>query len=312
MMAKSRTQGGVALITVMLVLAIATVAVVSMSTARQMDIRRTENQLRTAQAWEYLYGLESWANSRLQADGKDNKSDGLNDGWAKSLSETKVVEGTIQAGIEDLQGRINLNNLLVDGEASEKDVKRLKRLLVNLKMKAELADAMLDWIDSNMEITYPQGAEDETYTRLKPAYRAGNRPFADVSELLLVQGITREDYQTLRPYVYVADGYAPLNINTASATVLRCLADDISADQAESMFRARGKPFEKIDEFLKDETVSDTGIGKYGLGVISNHFLVTGQIEMGKHRWVFESQMRRDKDGLVTLVKRQRGSLVHG
>jgi general secretion pathway protein K len=307
-----QAQNGIALITVMLVLAIATVAVVSMSTARQMDIRRTENQLRTTQAWEYLFGLESWATNSLQADGKDNKSDGLADSWAKPFPETAVSEGTMQAGIEDLQGRINLNNLLVDGETSEEDLKRLKRLLVNLKMKPELADAMLDWIDGNMEIKYPHGAEDETYTRLKPPYRAGNRSFADVSELLLVQGMTREHYQTLRPYVYAVSEYAPLNVNTASATVLRCLADDISADQAESMFRARGKPFEKLEDFLKDEAVSDAAIRKYGLSVISNHFLVVGQIDMGKTRLVFESQMQRGKEGQVRLVKRQRGSVAHG
>ncbi|MBD9355730.1 type II secretion system minor pseudopilin GspK [Methylomonas albis] len=315
-------QRGIALITVMLVLAIATVAVVSMSSARQMDIRRTENQLRSMQAWEYAYGLESWAIGRLDADSDaaaktkvDEKAeadevDSLDDAWSKPLASTGVAGGRMQAGIADLQGRINLNNLLVEGKVSAPDVKRLERLLAQLKLKTELAQAITDWIDADMQISYPHGAEDETYTRLNPAYRAANRQFADVSELLLVQGMTRETYRALLPYLYAVDGYAPLNVNTASAIVLRCLADDISADQAESMFRARGKPFEKVAEFLKDEAVADAGIGKYGLAVSSQNFLLRGQIDMGKTHLQFESQLQRG--GGTRIVKRQRVGLAHG
>lgn len=113
-----------------------------------------------------------------------------------------------------------MNNLFRDGEISPDDVNRLRRLLTILKLEPKLADAVLDWSDDDMEIRYPDGAEDETYTRKQPPYRAANRPFADLSELLLVEGFNREIYQTLRPFVYVADGYAPLNVNTAEATVL--------------------------------------------------------------------------------------------
>ncbi|QPK64726.1 type II secretion system minor pseudopilin GspK [Methylomonas sp. LL1] len=311
-MAKLPAERGIALITVMLVLSIATLAVVSMSTARQMDIRRTENQLRAMQAWEYVYGLESWATNVLRTDGKDNERDALNESWAKPLPKTAVAQGSLQAEIVDLQGRINLNNLVVDGEVSQEDVKRLRRLLHSLELKPELVDAMLDWIDGDMEIRYPHGAEDEAYTRRKPPYRAANRSFADVSELLLVQGMSLEQYRKLLPYIYVTFGYAPLNVNTAGATVLRCLADDISADQAESIFRAGGKPFTDIADFLKDEAVSATIIGKYGLAVTSQYFLLTGQIEMGQTRFMFESQLQRSRQGLVTLQKRQRRSPAHG
>lgn len=311
-MTANSAQSGIALITVMLVLSIATVAVVSMSTARQMDIRRTENQLRQMQGWEYVYGLEAWAKARLQQDAKDNELDGLQDSWGKPLAEMAVAEGSIQAQIEDMQGRINLNNVWVDGKVSEQDLNRIKRLWLLLKLKPELLDAFLDWIDDDMEIRYPNGAEDETYGRHKPPYRAANRLFTEISELLLLEGMTREQYEKILPYVYVADEYTPLNINTASAMVLRCLADDMSADQAESIFRASGKPFEKIDDFLKDEAVTDSAIGKYGLSVMSQHFLLTGQIKMGKNQWLFSSHLLRDKQGSTRLIKRQRRSFAHG
>jgi len=298
-------QHGVALITVLLVLAIASVAVVSMSTARQADIRRTGNQVLAEQRWELVLALEQQAGAVLAADAKSNAIDSGDDLWNKPSLHSGAAGMTATANIEDLQGRINLNNLIRDGELSGDDVSRMRRLLSHLQLKPELLDAIIDWIDADMEIRYPHGAEDETYTRRQPPYRAANRPFADVSELLLVDGVDREIYQVLRPFIYVADGYAPLNINTAEAGVLRCLADDISQDQAASIFRASGKPFKKIEDFLKDEAVAELKIGKSGLSVVSEHFQLRGTIDAAAGRFQFVSQLRRDK-GQVAVDRRQR------
>jgi general secretion pathway protein K len=304
-------ERGIALITVMLVLAVVTVALVAMSSDRQMDIRRTENQLRSTQAWEYWHGLEAWAEQQLRTDLAENEYDADTDIWDKPLPKTQLPEGSFTAEIIELQGRINLNNLLVDGHASELDVLRLKRLFTNLDIKPELVDGMLDWMDADMEIRYPDGAEDETYGKQSPPYRTSNTPFSDLSELLRVQGFTLEDYEKLLPYIYVASGYEPLNVNTASATVLRCLADKITKQQAESIFKAHGKPFEKIGDFLKDEAMTDIIVDKKTLSVASNHFLLSGQIDMGKNVLEFQAQLKRNKDD-ATVVKRSRRSPIHG
>ena len=63
-----KSQRGIALITVMLILAVVTIVLVGMSSDRQMDIRRTENQRRSIQAWEYVYGIEAWAETQLKVD----------------------------------------------------------------------------------------------------------------------------------------------------------------------------------------------------------------------------------------------------
>ncbi len=305
-------ERGIALITVMLVLAVVTVALVSMSSDRQMDTRRTENQLRSTQAWEYLHGLEAWAENQLRLDLAENEIDTDTDLWSKPLPSTAIPEGSLKAGITELQGRINLNNLLADGQPSDEDIRRLKRLFGFLEIKPELVDAMLDWIDADMEIRYPNGAEDETYSRLSPPYRSANTLFSDVSELLRVQGISEKDYKKLLPYVYATKGREPLNVNTASAVVLRCLADDIKKNQAESIFRAHGKPFEKVEDFLKDEGMSGISVDKKSLSVDSNHFLLSGQINMGKNGLMFQTQLMRSKEGIVTVVRRSRWGSIDG
>lgn len=306
--AGSMRQRGIALITVLLVLAVVSVALVSMSTGRQFDIRRTETQLRSAQAWEYAHSLESWAVARLQEDFSKNKFDGDKDLWAKPVKNQTVPGGYINGGITELQGRLNLNNLLSEGKPSDEDVQRFKRLFTYLNLKPELVDGIIDWIDEDQDIRYPDGAEDETYTALDPPYRAPNKLFADVAELLKVQGIGEKAYRKLLPYIYVADKREKLNINTASAMVLRCLGDDISKDKSESMFRANGKPFESVDDFLKDEALNGITLNKDSLTIASQYFLLSGYVVMGNQELSFQSHMVRDTEGKVKIGKRQRRS----
>ncbi|AEF99353.1 type II secretion system minor pseudopilin GspK [Methylomonas methanica] len=295
------TQHGVALITVLLVLALATVTIVSMSSERQLDIRRTENQLRGDQAWAHALSLENWAVKRLQ-DGD----------WQKPLRISEDGEVELRGKIDDLQGRLNLNNLFVDGKVSEEDRKRVQRLFDHLEIDSKLMDAILDWLDADGEIRYPSGAEDEAYSRKHPPRRAANRLFADVSELLLVQGVTPEIYDKLRPFIYVAPGYAPVNVNTAPPEVLRCLADKISADQAASMYRASGKPFSELAEFFKDEAVVGRSIGPHGLSVQSTFFLLSGSVDMGRARLRFESQLQKRAEQMATVIRRARSGWLRG
>lgn len=309
---RSSYESGIALITVLLVLAVVTVALTAMSSDRQLDNRRTENQLRTAQAWEYVYGLEAWTARQLKLDTEKNKYDSDADLWNKPLAKKRTPEGSMEADIIDLQGKINLNNLLLDDKPSELDSQRMKRLFTLLDIKPELVDAMLDWIDTDSEIRYPNGAEDETYSRLSPPYRTSNTPFADVSELLKVQGFTQETYKKLLPHIYVANSYELLNVNSASPVVLRCLADNITKNQAESIFKAHGKPFEKVEDFLKDEALSEISIDPKTISVTSHQFLLSGQIHMGNTDLLFRTQLMRDKDGKVSVIKRSRRSLVDG
>lgn len=304
-------QQGVALVIVLLILSIATIAVVSMSSSRQLDIRRTENLLRSAQAFEYSYSLESWAAKILRDELSENKRDGFDDNWAKALPQTAIPG--VAAQLTDLQGRFNLNNLLVENKPSEPDVQRFQRLLALLDIKPVIIDAILDWMDADSETRQPGGAEDDSYFDEKTPYRSANRQFADVSELLLVHGVTQQDYQALKPYIYVTDTYAAINVNTADPILIRSLADKLSAKNTELLIRAiRRKPFERIEDFLQQDAIAALGINKQGLGVTSDNFLLSGTIQVGKILLLFDSHLKRMENGNITLIKRQRRSPDNG
>ena len=58
-------------------------------------------------------------------------------------------------------------------------------------MTAEFAAAIVDWRDTNSDLT-ESGAENESYQRLTPARTCKNAPFESVDELRLVYGATME------------------------------------------------------------------------------------------------------------------------
>ncbi len=122
-------QQGVALITAMLVVAMATVTVVAMMSQQHRTIRRTGSMLYGDQAFELALGVEAWAKGVLAKDFKGNQFDGRSDLWTKPLPQTVVRGGEIAGRIEDLQGRFNLNNLVQNGKVESKSVERFQRLL---------------------------------------------------------------------------------------------------------------------------------------------------------------------------------------
>lgn len=106
-----RRQVGVALITVLLIVFLASIAATSLAALQQMAIRRSTVLQHQQQARLYALGVERWAMLVLARDRKQNETDHLGETWA-SLPPTLPVEGGALSGnLRDLQGRFNLNSL---------------------------------------------------------------------------------------------------------------------------------------------------------------------------------------------------------
>ena len=98
--------------------------------------------------------------------------------WLIGRGEQNVAVDQAHFGLVDEASKLNLNApwLTVD-------------ILMNLpRMTAELAGSILDWRDTDSNVTEGGGAENDTYQRLNPPYRCKNAPFESVEELRLVNG----------------------------------------------------------------------------------------------------------------------------
>ena len=302
-----RRQRGVALVTALLVVALATVAAVAMASRQQLDVRRTANLLDGDQAYAYSLAVEGWARMVLARDLRDNQVDQLDDIWAERLPPILVTGGQIDGFISDLQGRFNLNNLLTaEGQISEIDLQYFQRLLRMLQLNETLALAVLDWIDQDFETRFPDGAEDDFYLNTEVPYRAANQSFKSISELRLVKGVDADVWKTLAPYVCALPERTLLNINTAPAPLLQALAEDFTPQIAEQLVEQRGEAgYEDVDSFLQQDFFAGKGDVAVNIGVASQYFLIRSDVTIGTARSRLFSVAKRESNGARMLARTQ-------
>jgi len=89
-------------------------------------------------------------------------------------------------GLADEGGKININALMALDPSGETLYNALLKLP---NMTPEVADAIVDWVDSNDDAR-PNGAESAYYRGLAQPYSAKNGPLNTLDELLLVKGVT--------------------------------------------------------------------------------------------------------------------------
>lgn len=185
---------------------------------------------------------------------------------------------------------------------------RLSLLLNHLDIEAAVAQAILDWVDGDSEARFPNGAEDAYYMRLDTPYRAANRPFTDVSELLLVRGVTPEVYARLRPFVTVLPGETAININTAPAELLMSLAPGIDRRMADLMIAARDvQAFRSTADLLAMPMLAMSAIDETGLDVDSEFFTATTTLASGADVEHSRALIARARNGRTRVVSRHHG-----
>ncbi|RYJ63064.1 type II secretion system minor pseudopilin GspK [Pseudomonas songnenensis] len=315
-----RRQRGVALITVLLVVAIVTVVSAAMVARQQLSIRASSNQLQARQAWHYALGGEALAQAILARDlragatgepgasGEAAAVDHLLEPWAQPLPAFEIDQGEILVRIEDLAGRFNLNDLLRDQQPNTAAVEQFRRLLLRLQISAPYAERLLDWLDPDQQASGELGAEDNAYLALDPPYRNAGRRLHDLSELRLLLDMREEDFQRLAPHVAALPPNVPLNVNTASAMVLSSLSDNLSLAAAESLVELRRvAPFRNSAAFLAQPAMAGTTLQGTALAVGSQFFQATSEVRLGDRRLALVSLLQREQDGSVRVLARNLG-----
>jgi len=275
-----------------------------MTSRQQLDIHRTANIINGEQAYLYALGGETWAKSLLWRDAKNTKKDSLDEIWASHLPPLPITGGTIQAKLTDLQGFFNLNNLVTDGQANPDEMRIFARLLVILELPPTLTQVIVDWIDKDQDLTYPNGAEDETYLIKTPAYRTANTLLSHPSEIWLLAGFEREWVQKLLPYITTLPTHTLININTAPAPILMALVEGLTQADAATLIASREKqPFKKIQDFLTHSTLAGLTIETQSLAIASDYFLLTAQVQIDRTRSQLHSVLHRLPDQIAVISR---------
>ena len=103
---------GVAMITAMMITALAAIVAANLAWDNALDVRRTMMLLNRDQAIQVALGAESWVATILSQDLEDSETDHFGEIWAADLPGLPIDGGEDFGAHEDLQGRFNINNLI--------------------------------------------------------------------------------------------------------------------------------------------------------------------------------------------------------
>jgi len=296
-----QSRCGIALIIVMIAITVLSILAAGFAYSMKVETKLAQNSnSETDLIWLGRAGVElaRYVLAQQMAVGTE-PYDALNQKWAGGpggfatsnsvlasiqLENVPLGDGKFSIKITDLERKFNIN------VADEAVLEQALRLVgVNAGDFSAIAGSILDWIDRD-ENTHIGGTESDYYQGLTPAYFAKNQPIDDLSELLLIRGITPEIYwggtstnhppaafqrqlgrfgPMIEPLTFpvgLVELFTPMssgriNLNTASLTALQMIpfVDEVMAS--------------KIIEFRSGAdgvsgTEDDTPIGGLGLSML--------------------------------------------
>ncbi|MCC5880703.1 MAG: type II secretion system minor pseudopilin GspK [Idiomarina sp.] len=223
---KSRhQQRGVALITVLLVVAIVAVVAVNMSGRLKGQVDRAHAMEMAENAYWHWLSAEQLVRQVLLAEIENDDYVHGGQNWANQQGPFPVEGGFIGGRVRDLHACFNLNALFPGSEespvaSSGLALEQYQALLQALEFDdftvQQLSATLLDWLDEDNVLTNQYGAEDADYESMPRPYQAANSLMSHISELRQVVGYTQEVYERIRPHVCVIPQRSDLafNLNT--------------------------------------------------------------------------------------------------
>lgn len=301
----AQEQQGVALIVVLVIVAIATVVAVTFTGQQQRGIRRTALMLHYDQAIHYAYGAEAWAIGLLSADMAANQTDHLGESWAKPLEEKLASGGVIAAQLYDLQARVNINNLKGGDDGNAQNVEIIRNLFANLKAPDGAVDRLIDWIDSDSETRFPNGAEDLVYLQSKVPFLAANNSIEDITELRIFLESEKVSDDLLTSTVALPEK-TKININTAPAEVLQAAIPKLSDGDIKSLLKSLStKGFENREEMLEHPLLKGRITEGSPIDINSSYFLLEVHVSHGEADMHLYTSLHRDDLGKVSVIRRK-------
>lgn len=319
---KGRNREGMALLTVLLLVAAISVLAVAVLDDVRFSVRRTANAEIGAQARWHALGGEALASAIITRMSRANPDRTPTEpAWVDQPRTFPVDDGSITVTVTDGQACFNLNSVvegygefLIGREAGRLQLIALAKSIGVTAPRAEaLADALTDWIDTDA-VAEPQGAEDGAYQAGPRPHRTGGTLLAEVSELRAVRGIDPGLYRTLRPWVCALPNpdMSVINVNTltpAQAPLLVMLTQGrLNRPTAEALIASRpagGWP--DIEAFRRQPAVAPlaSGSGLEQTTVRTRFFNIRVDVELADLSVVRTALLEIDRQGAVRTVIRR-------
>ena len=310
---RMKPQRGVALLTVLIIVALATILAATIAKHQLNTTENTAYLMGQNQALLYAKSGEAFFSELLSQDRQtDNNIDHLQESWAKPMPPFPVDGGVVSGRLFDESGKFNLNNLLkADGTVDESARRWFEKLLQRVGLAPELSQAVIDWQDADDETIGAMGAESSYYQGLDPAYFPPNTIFHHVEELKQVRGFEGRNYDLIQPYITALPEPTKININTASPLLLasidpnidvNAVAQDLQAQQANLTYFHQVDDLWELHAFSGVDTQSKTDAITW-LDVKSNYFTAQIEVILNNRKRQFTSMMVRNGQDVTVYTR---------
>ncbi|MFI4914647.1 MAG: type II secretion system minor pseudopilin GspK [Steroidobacterales bacterium] len=304
-----RAQRGIALITAIVLVAIAAVIATAIGFNSAMSARRAAANFGVDQSLQIAEGAEALAAYALKLNSSATRRDSPDQEWAKPYGPVEIDSGVVlEAALEDQQGKFNINNLVKsDGTDDPIALAEFERLLALLGLEPKWAPLLVDWLDADFEPSSPDGAEDSVYLSQLPPYRTANIPVSSTSELLALPGFGRARYDRLAPYIAALPPGTAVNVCTASGIVLDAMTpgttQSFSEDAERLAARRQSGCYPTLAEFSTTMTQQQYSQLPGRFAETSNYFRLRSWITIGTARFSLYSLMYRDGGQIRPILR---------
>lgn len=276
-------QQGAALLLAMLIVALVASLAAAATWQQYQSVQAEANERAQTQARWLITGALDWSKIILYLDARAGSTDHLNEPWSVPLEEAKLgtfltaennvsqnanadlADAFFSGDIADLNGRLNVTNLVDNNQINAVALKQFRNLFASLGISPQLAsDVAQAYLDSTRSAL-------EENVALTPT----------CSQELTWLGLEPQHIQLLEPYITVLPLRTPLNINTASERVLAAALplDDAQSAAARLVSVRNHSPFK--DTATAAALFGDSVQLKADqFGVQSRYFLVSGKLRL--------------------------------
>lgn len=278
---------------------------------RAVEVETAERG-RVQSAW-ILIGALDWSRLILREDGRAGGADHLAEPWAVPLQEarlstflaadrnvsqvddatTDTTEAFLSGQISDMQGRLNLTNLVQGGQVQPLALQQFNRLFERLSLPSQQLSALVE----SLRQAQATAGGDGSSAPLMPAR---------VSQLVWL-GLPQATVDVLAPHVSLLPSPTHINLNTAGIDVLMAAIEGLDVASAQRIVQMReSRHFRSIAE-MREQMGTTMKLDDSTHTVASAYYEVRGRLRLGDVM-VDERSLVHRVGMDVTTVWRERGA----
>lgn len=329
-------QRGAAIVTVLLIVTLATVVVSGLFWREHVAVRSVENRLALAQTRWIERAAVDYARVILRTTLQAQTSVHFAQAWATPVERTPMDE-TITAGgriedrgralaeisgrIYDAQGRMNLNNLVrADGKPELVHTTAFEHLLSSFGKSPALSELLVERLQRALLPTSPTGTQasnpaaggkpgggsadgQSTETVRRPASALRMKRLSD---LLEIPGFDQDTIDRLSEHViFLPVSPTKLNINTTTPEVIAAYMSSPNLAQARN-FTSRLRTYQGADLGAASQLLGSGSLSAQVWETTSSYFLLRGAVHYDRVYTQIDALLQRQQTGLVQVIWQDR------